>query len=287
MKSCISLFLFALIPLISLCQEQSHFMGLNLRYISSNYTQTLSSQSEAVDYLTSSFPSSWSTKSDPASTFISSNPQTGGELGINLRLGNASSESRLQAFLELGIAWYQRDGFYYYEYNDSLIGSGSYQTPVGTLYTDTTFRQSRTLQHQTDVLGIYGELRVYSAKSNWLKGYLGTKLLLASTVNSVITSNESDYVSTDVRLGNQNVQNGSFWDYGYDRVNYQQKAGPQYFMARLGIPVGLEARIGKPGNQAGQVVLFLQGEAGLDASTGLFGSVTFYSAMGLGLRYHL
>lgn len=278
--------LFIASPVFLLAQQKTTVRGITFHLIGSSTAETLDGKYKAIDYLTSSFPTNWESEYDNSYLQLGSTFQNAWRIGIDLSLGSKAAEPRFEKQLEFGASYVNRFGFIFSQSKDSMIGSVSYPTPLGTLHQDTTFRRGRSLENSTKMGTIDCQIRIYTNREHWLKAYAGAKVLAGFTFNSIISASTSENTRIFTYLDDSQIYRPS-GDYYYYDPQTTYKKGPDYMEFRASIPVGLEARIGHLDSSAGQFVLFFEGQVGLELTTGILGSLTTSTGLGLGLRYHL
>lgn len=196
-------------------------------------------------------------------------------------------ESQWRRFLDVGLSVGYRNRPTAERYVSVPNGSLQAITPAGALEIDSFLYYSQSINHESMLAGIDGQLRWSRQKGEKYRLYGGLKWMLAYAIRSRSFVHETAGEYTRLRLGRRTYVEDQNFRIPYNAFTTAlfSAEDPNYFLTRLTLPVGI-TRIAWQADDSGQAIeLFLEGEVGYEYATAVYREMRFVGGGSLGFRY--
>lgn len=194
-----------------------------------------------------------------------------------------AEESNFTRMLDIGISHSTLRGFTNQREYHEVLNSAEDNTSVGTFRYDSVLIRQQQIQHEAQLIGLHGQVRYYSKNESWLKGYAGIHLYAGIAYypsTQVIHANGlvDKYYLDNEQLNQRQV-------FAFDGYSGRTLSDPIYFLTRLSLPLGLEARLWQSSSKKLALSFFVEAAFGGEYMTGTYGGLRPFHGLSVGFRY--
>lgn len=194
------------------------------------------------------------------------------------------AESKFTRLLDIGLSHTSIRGFSNQREHHQVLSSQEDQTTLGVFRYDSVRIRQQQISHKSFVVGLHGQLRYYTKEEHWLKGYSGVHVFAGvafdATTEVLEASGLYDKYYLDGALINDQIP-----FFAFDRRSGQGFTDPAYWLARLSIPLGIEARLWQSATQGSAFSFFIEGQFGGAYMSGTYDGLRPFYGISVGFRY--
>lgn len=194
------------------------------------------------------------------------------------------NDSKFSRWVDIGISTTALRGIAHQREYHEVLKRYEDHTSLGLFRYDSVLIHQQQITQESHLVGLDAQIRYFTKKDHWLKGYAGLKLFAGVSFDAytqvlAITGQYDKYYLADQPLHNQPPF------FAFENFASRRYPDPTFFVGRVSLPVGMEARLWQAANKKGAFSFFIEGEFGGEYMSGTYRGVRPLAGVSAGIRY--